>query len=202
MLACALSVAALSFTAPASHHSASHLRSRAVPTPQLSCDSSLRVPIAACALATVLACAAPALAVSGGGKDFSGSDISGQSFVDQQLSGKEFRGSKAKGTNFKGANLAGASFYKGFLDEADFTGANLKGASLEEAGMEGAILDGAVLESAYLTKTIDEAKSIKGADFTEAVMPTFTQKALCARADATGTNAKTGVDTRESLMCP
>eukprot|EP00964_Phaeocystis_antarctica_P052391 scaffold30664_cov72-Phaeocystis_antarctica.AAC.6 len=41
--------------------------------------------------------------------------------------------------------------------------------------MEGAILDDAVLESAYLTKTIDEAKSIKGADFTEAVMPTPTE---------------------------
>ena len=68
MLACALSVAALSFTAPASHHSASHLRARVAPTPQLSCGNSLRVPLAACALATVLACAAPALAVSGGGK--------------------------------------------------------------------------------------------------------------------------------------
>lgn len=90
----------------------------------------------------------------------------------------------------------------GFLDEADFTGANLKGASLEEAGLEGAIMDGAVLESAYLTKTIDEAKSIKDVDFTDAVMPTFTQKALCSRADAVGTNAKTGVETRESLMCP
>ena len=32
-------------------------------------------------------------------------------------------------------------------------------------------MDGAILESAYLTKTIDEAKSITGADFTEAVMP-------------------------------
>lgn len=194
-----LSVAAQSFTLPASHYSASQL-SRAT-TPHLSYDNSLRVPIAACALATVLACAAPALAVSGGGKDFSGSDISGQSFVDQQLGGKEFRGSKGKGTSFKGANLAGASFYKAFMDEADFTDANLKGASLEEAGLDGAIMDGAVLESAYLTKTIDEAKSITGADFTDAVMPTYTQKALCARADAVGKNTKTGVETRESLMC-
>ena len=68
LLACALSVAALSFTAPASHHAASHLRARVALTPQLSCGNSLRVPLAACALVTVLACAAPALAVSGGGK--------------------------------------------------------------------------------------------------------------------------------------
>ena len=148
----ALALTALSFTAPAASHYSASLRSRAVPTPQLSCDSSLRVPIAACALATVLACTTPALAVSGGGKDFSGIDVSGQSFADQQLSGKEFRGTKAKGTIFKGANLAGASFYKSFLDAAVFTGANLKGASLEEAGLDGAIMDGAVLESAYLTK--------------------------------------------------
>jgi|TARA_B110001469_G_C9504710_1_gene251860 hypothetical protein len=130
MLAAALSAAALSFTAPASHYAASHLRSRAVPTPQLSCDNSLRVPIAACALATVLACAAPALAVSGGGKDFSGSDISGQSFADQQLSGKEFRGSKAKGTSFKGANLAGASFYKGGRHTLPAAKASTRGCSL------------------------------------------------------------------------
>ena len=65
--------------------------------------------LALAALATVLACTTPALAVSGGGKDFSGIDVSGQSFADQQLVGKEFRGSKAKGTIFKGANLAGAS---------------------------------------------------------------------------------------------
>ena len=85
--------------------------------------------------------------------------------------------------------------------QVDFTNADLKSASLEEAGLDGAKMDGAVLESAYLTKTIADAASIKGADFTDAVIPTFTQKALCARPDASGTNAKTGVETRESLMC-
>jgi len=58
------------------------------------------------------------------------------------------------------------------------------------------------LQSAYLTKTIGDAASIKGADFSEAVMPTFTQKMLCGRADAIGENTKTGVATRDSLMCP
>ena len=161
-----------------------------------------RLPIAACALAVVLSCTDPAIAVSGGGKDFSGADIRGQDLAGQSLSGKEFRGTFAKGATLKGATLKGCSFFKAEMLEVDFTNADLTGASLEEAGLDGAIMDGAVLESAYMTKTIADAESIKGADFTDAVMPTYTQKALCARADAIGTNAKTGVETRESLMCP
>ena len=68
--------------------------------------------------------------------------------------------------------------------------------------MEGVNFDQAVLQSAYLTKTIADAKSIVGADFSDAVMPTYTQKALCEREDAKGTNSITKVETRESLMCP
>ena len=37
--------------------------------------------------------------------------------------------------------------------------------------------------------------------FSEAVLPVKTQKLLCKRKDATGTNTKTGMDTRESLFC-
>ena len=160
--------------------------------------------IASFALAAALVCTPldPAFAVSGGGKDFSGYTISGQSLAGQKLSGKEFRGTFAKGTDFKGAALVGCSFFKADLSEADFSGADLSSASLEEAGLEEARLDNAVLVSAYLTKTIGDAASIKGADFSEAVMPQFTQRSLCDRPDATGTNAKTGVATRESLMCP
>jgi uncharacterized protein YjbI with pentapeptide repeats len=73
---------------------------------------------------------------------------------------------------------------------------------LEEAGLDGVNLENAILQSAYLTRTIADAASIQGADFSEAVMPGPTLKLLCGREDATGENPTTGVSTRESLMCP
>lgn len=73
---------------------------------------------------------------------------------------------------------------------------------MEEAGLDGADLSNALLVNAYLTSTIADAAKISGADFSDAVLPSKTQKILCGRKDATGTNTKSGVDTRESLICP
>merc|ERR1712087_571550 len=115
--------------------------------------------------------------------------------------GKEFRGIFGTKINFKGASLQAASFFKADMNDAIFDGADLTGASLENAGLEGASFENAVLASSYLTSTITDAKSIAGADFSEAVMPKDIQKALCKRADANGVNPTTQVDTRESLMC-
>ena len=152
--------------------------------------------------AAVLLAVAPADAVSGGGKDFSGMGLEGEDFSNKDYTGKEFRGIRGEGIILKGSKLASTSFYKADLSKADLSGADMKGASLEEAGLDGADLTGTVLESAYLTRTIEDALSIKGADFSEAIMPSYTQKALCKRSDAAGTNPTTGVDTRDSLMCP
>ena len=154
------------------------------------------------ALASCLTCAPAAYAVSGGGKDFSGTSIEGQDFSGQKLDRKEFRGTRAAGAMFKGTGLASTSFFQADLSKATFEGADLTGASLEEAGLDEADLSNAVLANAYLSRTIADAAIITGADFSDAVMPTKTQAALCLRDDAKGTNPKTSVPTRESLMCP
>ena len=166
-------------------------------------------PLARCALHVALAgCltttlpALPALAVSGGGKDYSGTSVESQDFSGLKLNGKEFRGSRGANAQFKGSGLRGCSFYQADLSNANFEAADLTGASLEEAGLDGASFTNAVMESSYLTRTILDARDISGADFSESVMPEKTQKALCLREDAKGTNPTTKMETRETLMCP
>ena len=161
---------------------------------------ALHVALAGCL--TTLPTTLPAFAVSGGGKDFSGTSIEGEDFSGQKLSGKEFRGSRCANANFEKAALRSSSFYQADLSNVIFDGADLTGASLEEAGLDGSSFKDSVMVSSYLTRTILDAKDIKGADFSEAIMPEKTAKALCSRADATGTNPTTGVETRESLFCP
>ena len=164
-------------------------------------------PIARCALnvalASCLVCTAPpAFAVSGGGKDFSGTTIEGQDFSMQKLDTKEFRGSRGAGAIFKGTSLRSTSFFQADMSQADFSGADLTGASLEEAGLDGVSFKDSVMVSSYLTRTILDATDIEGADFSDAIMPEKTLKGLCSRDDAKGVNSKTKVETRESLMCP
>ena len=155
------------------------------------------------ALATCLTGAAlPAMAVSGGGKDFSGTSIEGQDFSGQKLTGKEFRGSRAAGALFKGTKLQSTSFFQADLSKAVFEAADLTGASLEEAGLDGGIFKDAVLVNSYLSRTILDADDLANVDFSDAVMPEKTLKGLCARADVKGVNPTTKVETRESLMCP
>lgn len=63
------------------------------------------------------------------------------------------------------------------------------------------VFKNSILTGSYLSPSINDAKTITGADFSDAQMSDFARKKLCQREDAVGTNPVTGVDTRDSLFC-
>ena len=85
---------------------------------------------------------------------------------------------------------------------ADFSGADLRGAALEDTSMDGAPLKGAIASGSYFGQSLLDVKTMENADFSDAQIPVKTLPLVCEREDVKGTNPVTGVDTRESLMCP
>eukprot|EP00535_Pseudo-nitzschia_heimii_P004613 CAMPEP_0197177548 /NCGR_PEP_ID=MMETSP1423-20130617/3112_1 /TAXON_ID=476441 /ORGANISM="Pseudo-nitzschia heimii, Strain UNC1101" /LENGTH=282 /DNA_ID=CAMNT_0042627107 /DNA_START=53 /DNA_END=901 /DNA_ORIENTATION=- len=160
---------------------------------------------AATAAALVVALAAlpqVSLAVSGGGLDYAGLDISNQDFSKGNYKGKDFTQVLARNTNFAGSNLAGCRFPKAYLINANYEGADIRGVSFEGTNLESANLKNAVASGAYFGATVIDAGSVENADFTDAQFPPKTLALMCDRPDMKGTNPTTGVDTRESAMCP
>ena len=181
-------------------------------------------------LAGSLAVPSAALAVSGGGLDYAGIDISGQDFSNQNYKGKDFTQGMyyqsciltfllrlssmtsltqpkhipvlAKATTFANSNLQGCRFYKAYLVKVDFSGADLRGASLEDTSLDEARFTNTNAAGAYFSSSILDATDLRNADFTDAQFPTKTLPLLCDRPDVQGTHPVTGVDTRESLLCP
>ena len=153
---------------------------------------------------TTLSGPIPAGAVSGGGLDYANLDITGQDFSNdaKTYKGKDFSQVIAKGTNFQKSNLQGCRFYKAYLVNADFTGADLRGAALEDTSMDGASLKDAIAAGGYFGQSLLDVKTMENADFSDAQIPFKTLPLVCARDDVKGTNPTTGVDTRDSLMCP
>jgi uncharacterized protein YjbI with pentapeptide repeats len=144
-----------------------------------------------------------ATAVSGGGLDYAGIDISGQDFSNSKTyKGKDFTQVLAKATNFANSNLQGCRFYKAYLVNANFKGADIRGAALEDTSMDGADLTDTIASGAYFSASLFDIGKATNADFTDCSIPPKTLTRFCEREDVTGTNPTTGVDTRDSLMCP
>lgn len=132
-----------------------------------------------------------------------GVNLDQSDFSNQNLRGVAFQQSVVRNANFKGANLFGASFFDATLNGSNFQGADLTQANLEMAQLTGANLHDTVARDMYVggSSIFDGIKDIENSDWTDTFLSKYQKKLLCAHPTAFGTNPKTGVDTRESMMC-
>jgi len=132
-----------------------------------------------------------------------GVNLDRSDFEGQNLKGVAFQQSIVRDANFKGCNLVGASFFDATLDGSNFEGADLSFANIEMAQLSRANLKDAIVKELYVSGAtiFDNIKNIENSDWTDTYLPKYQKKVLCEHPTAKGTNPKTGVDTRESLMC-
>jgi uncharacterized protein YjbI with pentapeptide repeats len=126
-------------------------------------------------------------------------EAGGENFSGKNLIRAEFTNATFRNTDFSNADLRGALFNGIFLDGANLHGIDFSSGIAYISKFKNVDLSDAILADTNMLRSTFDNVDVTDADFTDALLDNQQVKKLCK--NASGTNSKTGVDTRESLGC-